>query len=245
MSTQRVLVVCLTMATFAVAEARAQEAIPEEAARLIAAHEEDAEAIRFEAERKIAVQRKQLVKQLKVVQDQYTRAAKLDEAVAIRDYIRAIAADALPAEEAPTNAVGIANQTGRTFYYRVTGNRNGSCYGTDVYTTDSYIATVAVHAGVLKHDETGVVKLRILPARANFTSTTRNGVTSSSWSNYPASYSVERVKFDESDAEADAAEDRVDAEDPFGPASSPDETAADEVPATEATTPESPEPRDE
>jgi hypothetical protein len=170
------------------------EEMPDDAARLIFAFEEDAEALRFEAERRIAEQRTSLARELKVLQDRYTRAAQLDEAVAIRDYIRAVAEDVLPAEPAPDNVLQLQGQVGRAFYFKVTGNLSGSLYGTDVYTGDSSIATAAVHAGILKHDETGVVKVRVLPGRASYATSQRHGITSSQWSSYPLSFSVEPVR---------------------------------------------------
>lgn len=184
---------CLALILLLTLTTRGDEPIPRDAADLIAAFDEDAEAIRFEAERKIGLERRELAKRLKTLQDQYTRAAKLDEAVAIRDYIRALATETIDAEPAPPNVMQLGAQVGQTLYYRVTGNQVGSCYGTDVYTGDSMIATAAVHAGVLKHGQEGVVRVRILPSRNSYASTSRNGVTSSAWGNYPISYSVGRV----------------------------------------------------
>jgi len=41
----------------------------------------------------VEARRAELVKALQAMQDQYTKAGKLDEAVAIRDYIRSIGSD--------------------------------------------------------------------------------------------------------------------------------------------------------
>lgn len=221
----------------------ADEPIPRDAADQIAAFEEDADAIRFEAERRIALERRALAKRLKVLQDQYTRAAKLDEAVAIRDYIRTLSLENVDAEPAPPNVLQLAGQVGRSFYFKVTGNQNGSCYGTDVYTGDSLIATAAVHTGVLKHGQEGVVKVRVLPSRNSYASSTRNGVTSSAWGTYSVSYSVERVKNvlgdEEPAGEESPAEDP--AADPAGGDSAVDEPAPERpetAPAGEAAAPE-------
>jgi hypothetical protein len=189
----RTLSFCLAV-LFAASTAFGAEELPEDAARLLSAFEEDAEAMRLEAERKVALEKRELVKKLKELQDKYTRAALLDEAVAIRDKIRSLNESSHPSQPDPGNMSGCTNQIGQKFYFRVTGHTNGYVYGTDVYTYDSTIATAAVHTGALKVGETGVVKVTMLPGRPSYLSSQRNGVTSSQWSSYQASFQVERVK---------------------------------------------------
>ena len=196
------------------------EELPADAADLLAAFEEDAEALRFEAERKIQKEKLALIKQLQALQDKYTRAAKLDEAVAIRDRIRALKADMLSAKPGPTNMSAFTNQVGKRFYFKVTGTTQGSVYGTNFYTTDSSLAAVAVHSGALKNGETGIVRVIMFPARNNFLSSTKNGITSSQWNSYPGSYKVERIYEIPVKAERKIPENPAPPEpvrDPFGP----------------------------
>ncbi|MCC7418701.1 MAG: hypothetical protein IT428_00325 [Planctomycetaceae bacterium] len=177
------------------------EPLPEDAARLVAAFEEDADAIRKEAEAKIARQRRELAAKLKELQDAYCRAAKLDEAVAIRDKIRLLGEGDVRTAADPGTLTNFAVQVGARMHFRITGHLTGHGYGTDVYTTDSTLATMAVHAGVVKSGETAVVRVTILPGRNNYLSSTRNGVTTTEWGAYPSSYSIERVRdFDVSTA---------------------------------------------
>src|SRR5262249_13346038 len=83
---------------------------------------------------------------------------------------------------------------GKVMYYQVTGaTTGGSIYGTDVFTTGSFLAMAAVHSGVLREGQRGVVKVTILPGQANYPSTTRFGITSSPWNSYNVSFKVERV----------------------------------------------------
>ncbi len=171
----------------------ADEPLPEDAARLVAAFEEDAEAIRKEAEERIAVQRAELAAQLKELQDKYCKEAKLDEAVAIRDRIRELKESTVAAQADPGNLTTFVGRPGR-LYFKVTGNANGYAWGTDVYTADSLLATVAVHAGALKSGETGIVRVTMLDGRDAYAGSTRNGVTSSAWSNFDGSYEVSRIK---------------------------------------------------
>src|SRR5262249_55050908 len=61
----------------------------------------------------------------------------------------------------PGTAQSLGSKLGAVFFFRVTGTPTGSLWGTDVYTNDSAIAKAAVHAGLLKVGETGVVKVTI------------------------------------------------------------------------------------
>lgn len=87
----------------------------------------------------------------------------------------------------PGHLHAYANQFNKEFRFRVIGaNDNGGLWGSDVYTLDSSLAKAAVHAGILKVGQEGVVKVRIIPSPAGFTGTIRNGVTSSNYGPYPA-----------------------------------------------------------
>jgi len=76
-------------------------------------------------------------------------------------------------------------QVGQTFVFNVVGAVNGTVYGTDTYTTDSLLAAAAVHAGVVKPGQKGVVKVKILGQVGAFVGSTRNGVTSHNYQAYP------------------------------------------------------------
>jgi len=53
---------------------------------------------------------------------------------------------------------GIHAEVGDFFYFEVTGAMQGGVWGSEVYTTDSPIAVVAVHAGVLREGETALIR---------------------------------------------------------------------------------------
>jgi hypothetical protein len=82
-------------------------------------------------------------------------------------------------------------QHNQVLYVEVTGTVHGTVYGTNIYTDDSNLATAAVHAGILKDGETGVVKVTILPGQASYASTTKNQVTSRKYESWSGSYKVE------------------------------------------------------
>jgi beta-lactamase regulating signal transducer with metallopeptidase domain len=66
-----------------------QAELPGDARQLLERYEADSQAIRQEIEKKLTERREALIKTLQDLQDQYTKAGKLDEAVAIRDYLKA------------------------------------------------------------------------------------------------------------------------------------------------------------
>ena len=66
-----------------------KNALPAEGQQLLETLEADTKAIQEEANQKIDARRASAVKELEALQEQYTKAGKLDEAVAIRDYLRA------------------------------------------------------------------------------------------------------------------------------------------------------------
>ena len=66
-----------------------KEALPADGQQLLEALDADLKAIQEEADQKTEARRASAVKALEALQEQYTKAGKLDEAVAIRDYLRA------------------------------------------------------------------------------------------------------------------------------------------------------------
>ncbi len=96
------------------------------------------------------------------------------------------------AEAPPDSMMRLQANIGKTYVFRVTGNVNGSVWGTDVYTTDSSLEAVAVHAGILKPGQTGTVKVTILAPPAVFVGSTRNGVSSMAYGGFPGAYKVSK-----------------------------------------------------
>ena len=80
-----------------------------------------------------------------------------------------------------------------TFTAEVVGS-DGTVWGTDVYTDDSSIAAAAVHAGLVKVGERGLVKVTLLPGQEKYAGSERNGLTSGSYDTWGGSFRVERVK---------------------------------------------------
>jgi LCCL domain len=88
------------------------------------------------------------------------------------------------------SAYGQPIHFGKEYTFRVTGAIRGSVWGTEVYTADSTLAAAAVHIGVLKTGETGLVTVTIMGPLPKYFGSTQNGVTSANYDRYPASYRI-------------------------------------------------------
>jgi hypothetical protein len=62
--------------------------LPEDARKVVEAGAAEEEAIRASIQQQIEAKHAETVKRLEALQDEYTKAGKLDEAVAIRDFLR-------------------------------------------------------------------------------------------------------------------------------------------------------------
>lgn len=107
-----------------------------------------------------------------------------------------------PAYSAPIMVYGFEDSTaltrirpvpGAAYYFRLTGSTNGRVWGTGTYTLDSTLEAAVVHAGLLSTGQTGIVKVLVLPGRSSYEGSSRNGVSSSNYGSYGASYSLESV----------------------------------------------------
>ncbi len=82
---------------------------------------------------------------------------------------------------APTNLVSYRGNNNQTYTFLLTGSVSGGIWGTTIYTDDSNLATTAVHAGFVSNGQTTLVTVMILAGQNSYTSSTQNGITSSSW----------------------------------------------------------------
>ncbi len=90
----------------------------------------------------------------------------------------------------PDGMTQFRDRRGEVLYFRVTGTERGSVWGTEVYTDDSELAAAAVHAGLLKEGETGIIGVMFLPGQDKYVGSTRNGVKSSDFWQYGGSYKI-------------------------------------------------------
>jgi hypothetical protein len=96
-----------------------------------------------------------------------------------------------------TNAIQAATQNDMTAYttsdigkiYKMTiTGASGGGWGTDIYTNDSYIPAMAVHAGVIAIGQTKEVYIKIVEGLNDYPSSTRNGITTMAWGSWGLSY---------------------------------------------------------
>ena len=166
--------------------------LPPEAREALNAFEAESRDIRSNAEKRIATVREASIKQLDLLQNKYNELQKSDEAIAIREKIRQLRVAHLKSRPDPGNLVRYGHMVGQTFYFNVTGVANGSVWGTDVYTSDSNLASAAVHAGVLRVGQRGTVRVTIVKPPERFEGSERNGVMTFDFGPYPGSFKVRR-----------------------------------------------------
>jgi LCCL domain len=82
---------------------------------------------------------------------------------------------------------------GATYYFRIKGVTEGQVWGTDTYTRDSSLAAAAVHAGLLKPDQTAVLRVTVVAALTSYPGTTRNGVTTTDYADFPHAWRLSAI----------------------------------------------------
>ena len=73
---------------------------------------------------------------------------------------------------------------------QVTGQIAGTVWGSGPYTSDSNLATAAVHSGVLKVGETAVIKIRVKGDPGGYVGSTQNGVASNNYGPWQGCYEI-------------------------------------------------------
>jgi hypothetical protein len=92
---------------------------------------------------------------------------------------------------------------GKTISFKVTGvgqggggfgrgGGSGAVWGTDVYTLDSTLSVAAVHAGVLRSGQSGIIRVTIVGPQNAFEGSVRNGITTSGWGQFPGGFKFKR-----------------------------------------------------
>jgi hypothetical protein len=157
--------------------------------------EAEIDTLQQRADQAIRAQADALAQEIRPLLEGYLKAGKLGEALAIRERVRRLRTGLLEVLPDPGMVHITPADYGKTYLYEVVGAAHpqnayslSPVYGTDVYTGDSSLAGACVHAGVLRHGESGVVKVTVLDkAHPSFQGSSRNGVMSWPWEGaYPA-----------------------------------------------------------
>lgn len=89
-------------------------------------------------------------------------------------------------------AASTANfEIGRTWKIKCpSGGKEGSVWGSDIYTLDSSICNAAAHAGKLTRESGGSATIEMRPGESSYKGTTRNGIKTSDYGAYGRSFVV-------------------------------------------------------
>lgn len=139
-----------------------------------------------------------------VIKLQTTQFGMLDMKLADARSLRSLAFVEPPAEDDapdpkgvlpdPGNLKSYEGQIGKIFLFKVTGGAGGSLWGTGTYTTDSNLAAAAVHSGILKMGETGIVQVKVIASPPSFAGSVQNGLASSGYGVYGGAYEISKPK---------------------------------------------------
>lgn len=155
-------------------------------------YDEDSRRYKQELAAKLLERQKKLVKDLEAERDKLVEQRQFEQAADIQIAIRRLRQSVMPTHPDPGYLTGYRGQDGKSFFFRVVGATDGTVWGTDLYTDDSRLATAAVHAGVLAVGQAGVVKVTMVKPDGAFRGSTRNGVTTLDYGDWPSAYQVER-----------------------------------------------------
>lgn len=90
-----------------------------------------------------------------------------------------------------TSASMVNFEIGKTWKIKCPSDgKEGSVWGTDIYTLDSSICNAAAHAGKLTRESGGSATIELRPGESSYKGTTRNGIRSSDYGAYGRSFVV-------------------------------------------------------
>lgn len=189
---------------------------PNEARELLMEFERQQAADRAEMEQKVAQQREQLVARLEELLKKAEASGQSDEAASIRQIIARFRPPGAPLSD-PGDLMQYRDRIGQTFCFQVTGHLTAAyghpaiqnyqleapgsggatnlglaessiIWGDGIYTDDSPLAMTAIHAGLLKDGETGILCVQVLPGQDRYNGAERNGITSQTYGPWQGSY---------------------------------------------------------
>jgi LCCL domain len=166
----------------------------ENAQRDIDRIEKDAEEAARKAKAAVAARRKKLIESLETLEATLKKEAKFALAKAVHERLEEVKFGKVNAQPDPGTLSNHRGQAGKPLFFEVTAHGNGSLWGTGIYTDDSTLATVAVHAGILRVGEKGIIKVTLLPGQGAYQASVQNGISSGGWGAWTGSYKVELVR---------------------------------------------------
>ena len=144
-----------------------------------------------------------IVEQLRFLQSTYRDAGRAEDAAAIAARVRVLQQrvppvtgtatadlvnEGLPPRDAPVTMSMFRAQAGETLSFAIRGRDDLPVWGTTTYTDDSPLEVAAVHAGLLRPGQSGIVKVRPLPGQDHYEASSQNGVQSLAYGQQRGSY---------------------------------------------------------
>jgi len=137
-----------------------------------------------------------LVEQLRFLQQTYRDAGRAEDAAAIAARVRVIQRtlpviagsatadlvhDGLPNRDTPVSMATFRDRAGETLSFAIRGRDDQAVWGTSTYSDDSGLETAAVHAGLLRVGQSGIVKVTPAAGLERYEGSIQNGVQSSAF----------------------------------------------------------------
>ena len=144
-----------------------------------------------------------IIEQLRFLQQTYRDTGHAEDAAAIAAQVRMLQQriqivsgnatfdlvnEGLPTRDVPVAMSSFRDRAGETLSFAIRGRDDQPVWGTTTYTDDSGLETAAVHAGLLRPGQTGIVKVRPLPGQDRYEAANQNGVQSSTYALHRGSY---------------------------------------------------------
>jgi hypothetical protein len=144
-----------------------------------------------------------IIEQLRALQLAYRDAGRAEDAAAIAANVRALqqrippvspaltadlVSDGLPGRDEPVRLALFRDRVGETLSFSVRGRDDQPVWGTTVYTDDSALETAAVHAGMLRPGQRGIVKVRVLAGQDHYDGTKQHDIESAAFGRHPGSF---------------------------------------------------------
>lgn len=90
-----------------------------------------------------------------------------------------------------TAATMVTFEPGKIYHFKCPpSGKEGTVWGTDIYTLDSSLCTAAVHSGKLVMESGGLVTIELRPGESSYKGTTRNGIKTNDYGKYGQSFVV-------------------------------------------------------
>jgi hypothetical protein len=100
-----------------------------------------------------------------------------------RRHVRRLLDQGMLAADAPATMVDLSDTIGASYYFRVTGETDGTIWGTDIYTGDS----------ALKPGQTAVIKITVEAPLSAYQGSLRNGIASHDFARFGSAYRLSAI----------------------------------------------------